>query len=699
MSTFNQFLKLTEKHVAPESYDIQKDWEKEGSRFRHIPYDEYKSRQVGKPDFKDGKMSDIEVEQWFTNIASKCDGRLQAKILKGFDKHGDKYKQSGDNMETYKSWIIDAMVRCGFMIEGVIQEHLLEKDDVATHLDNLEDVVGKAKDFFTIGKELDRGGYKKKYFYSDTMAPTYTIEVDGFKFAIINKKYVDKGDREVGDIAIGLLESMQINEVKEYKAGDTVKLKTGETVKINQVVKGPRPQFNTYRAKIKGKQVDFGSTDINEGKKVTLKRRYTENHPAITAGQHAKIRNKILEAIGDGQITQEEFDAILKELSNDKGRWARRNAKYFNVSEEGISLSKFGKRIFKSITVNENKENKPMENKFLFETFGQFVDANFLNEAFKSMRFAELFMSTSRYSGKKSMKKDLVKAFYNSTKVNLAKIEDEDLLTSDPQTVYKNKTDDTIVFYISDNEKENPYAPYDAYSSNKTIPGGGYLLAMATGKNEFYGVEWSRYSGGRTLSKRDPSDSVGISKKYKGWDATGLYNVKRIAEVADRAVVLNIALLKQKYSTAEIRASREEARKGATAFKNDKDFRDANRARYHKILADKAASLPLDKMVEEAIDKLAKQISDGLKKGEKTQYDEIKIGVSPKGREVKARDASAHMSNILDDYGRYVSYIKQAEESEERYGERESYYERESKDYAKRIKEKVAKVDTFDYAW
>ena len=631
MSTFNQFLKQNESTVT----------EKFVKEFDKAVLDAETEKDVLKvyPDaeFYVGKMShffgQLEKNLFFKAYYAKYYEEDYGKKIKGDFKITSIYSEKGSR---YVNLYVEESV-------------VVEKDDVATHLDNLEDAVGKAKDFFTIGKELDRGGYKKKYFYSDTMAPTYTIEVDGFKFAIINKKYVDKGDREVGDIAIGLLESMQ----------------------------------------------------INEGKKVTLKRRYTENHPAITAGQHAKIRNKILEAIGDGQITQEEFDAILKELSNDKGRWARRNAKYFNVSEEGISLSKFGKRIFNSITVNENKENKPMENKFLFETFGQFVDANFLNEAFKSMRFAELFMSTSRYSGKKSMKKDLVKAFYNSTKVNLAKIEDEDLLTSDPQTVYKNKTDDTIVFYISDNEKENPYAPYDAYSSNKTIPGGGYLLAMATGKNEFYGVEWSRYSGGRTLSKRDnnPSDSVGISKKYKGWDATGLYNVKRIAEVADRAVVLNIALLKQKYSTAEIRASREEARKGATAFKNDKDFRDANRARYHKILADKAASLPLDKMVEEAIDKLAKQISDGLKKGEKTQYDEIKIGVSPKGREVKARDASAHMSNILDDYGRYVSYIKQAEESEERYGERESYYERESKNYAKRVKEKIAKVDTFDYAW
>ena len=40
---------------------------------------------------------------------------------------------------------------------------------------------------------------------------------------------------------------------------------------------------------------------------------------------------------------------------------------------------------------------------------------------------------------------------------------------------YKNKQADTIIFYISDNEKENPHAPYDAYYDNKTIPGGGYL--------------------------------------------------------------------------------------------------------------------------------------------------------------------------------------------------------------------------------
>jgi len=58
----------------------------------------------------------------------------------------------------------------------------------------------------------------------------------------------------------------KLNEAKEYKIGDTVKLKTGEAAKIIGVVKGPRPQYNTYHVSSKGKKFDIGSTDISEGK-------------------------------------------------------------------------------------------------------------------------------------------------------------------------------------------------------------------------------------------------------------------------------------------------------------------------------------------------------------------------------------------------------------------------------------------------
>ena len=434
-----------------------------------------------------------------------------------------------------------------------------EKDDAGDHLDKIADIVGGVRDFFAIGKGLDKGGYKGKYFYSDTMMPMYQVEIDGFKFGIINKKYVDKGDREVGNIAIGLMENMNTNMKNEFN---------------------------------------------------------------------------------------------------------------------------------------------------LFESFGDFLSSNgILNEAINSVLFRSILMNGKEGKHAKKNMSMLAKGFYGLAKVALDKIEDEDFIVSnDPQKIFKNYGGSNhVIFFISDNEKENPY--YDSRNSSwndyKMVPGGGILLAAMSGDRQFFSNEWSRWAGGRTWSKNKKGDEgqIGINHKYRGWGASGLNNGKRSAEVSDRVVVLNLDLIRQKYSTENLRRARAEARAGATSFKSDKEFRDANNARYHKILADKAASLPLDKMVKDAIELLAKQISDGLAKGEKTQYQEIKIGESPKGREVKARDASQHMSNILDDYARYVDYIRQAEESEARFGERESYYERESKDYAKRVKEKIDKIEKFDYAW
>ena len=176
--------------------------------------------------------------------------------------------------------------------------------------------------------------------------------------------------------------------------------------------------------------------------------------------------------------------------------------------------------------------------------------------------------------------------------------------------------------------------------------------------------------------------SLGINKEYRGWDASGIYNVKRVIDVADAAFVINTTALPSAKGKIEDRIK---AKEGAVSFKSDKEFKAENKNRYHQILATKAASMPIDKMVEDAIDALATQIKDGLASGDKTRYDEIKIGETSKGREAKLRDASNHMSNILDNYSRYCNYIKQSEESESRYGQSESYYEREAKNYAKEM--------------
>ena len=372
---------------------------------------------------------------------------------------------------------------------------------------------------------------------------------------------------------------------------------------------------------------------------------------------------------------------------------------------DGSYLDNVSKRD-KDLAAKKLEENTNMKSEInLFESFSDFVGASFLNEAIKSA-ILRTVLSNGR-EGKQAKKNlsQLAKGFYNLSKVALDKIEDEDFIVSnDVSKVFKNYGGSShVLFFISDNEKENPYYDHNNGSWNdyKMVPGGGIVLAAMSGDRQFYANEWSRWAGARSWSKQKKGDvdQIGINHKYRGWGASGLNNGKRIAEMSDRVIVINLELIRQKYSTQQLRDARKAAKADATAFKSDKDFRDANRNRYHKILADKAASLPLDKMVSDAIDKLAKQISDGLKKGEKTRYQEIKIGESPKGKEVKAKDASQHMSNILDDYSRYVDYIRQAEESEARYGEKESYYERESKNYAKQIKERINKIDSFDYAW
>jgi len=104
------------------------------------------------------------------------------------------------------------------------------------------------------------------------------------------------------------------------------------------------------------KDLDKGlyESKVTEARNIQTKRKYTDNHPAKTVGSSARIRNKILETIKDGKITQNEFNTLVKELSSDRKRWMKRNGKMFNVSEEGISLSKFGKKILSGITVNES---------------------------------------------------------------------------------------------------------------------------------------------------------------------------------------------------------------------------------------------------------------------------------------------------------------------------------------------------------
>ena len=508
------------------------------------PYIEVKSK---------GKKYEIEFDDY--DVIDDHGNEGKDLYFMGTDQNGDMWEI--DVYADYRDEVQD--IHYDTLVQ-VDESKVNEKDDAGDHLDKLAELVGKAKDFMSVGKELKAGKYK--YDFGTGMMPHYQVEADGFTFMIVNKRYVDKGDREVNDIAIGLLENI------------------------------------------------------------------------------------------------------------------------------------------KTQTTN-------MENTFsIHESFASFTGASgFINEKLGSQLLASVLMSNKEGKYGKQNLKSLAGGYYQLAKVALDKVGDEDMIISNnPTKVFKEHGGSKhILFFISDNEKDNPYCPYDAgYGSLKTVPGGGLLIAAMSGDREFYTNDWSRYSQDRAFKKdgkKGKDDQVGVSHKYRGWSGTGLNNGKRIAEVSDRVLVINLDLIRQKYSTAQLRAARAEAKSGAIAFTNDKDFKKANNDRYHQILATKAATMPLDKMVADAIDMLTDQIKAGLASGEKTRYEEIKIGQSAKGKEVKLRDASNHMSNILDDYSRYCDYVRQEEESEKRFGSSESWYKREIKNYALSLKEKIAKIEGFDYAW
>ena len=87
-------------------------------------------------------------------------------------------------------------------------------------LDKIEDLVSKAKSFMDVGNQLKK--QKIKYSFSTSMIPMYKL--DKLPIAIVNKKYVDKADREVGDIAIGLMESIKESLINEGPSSEELRI-------------------------------------------------------------------------------------------------------------------------------------------------------------------------------------------------------------------------------------------------------------------------------------------------------------------------------------------------------------------------------------------------------------------------------------------------------------------------------------------
>ena len=88
-------------------------------------------------------------------------------------------------------------------LKKIIKEGKLTEGRYDADLDKIEVAVKNATSFMNVGTELKKIGVK--YDFTTSMIPMYMIKVSGSTIAICNKKYAAGAEREVKDIAIGLL--------------------------------------------------------------------------------------------------------------------------------------------------------------------------------------------------------------------------------------------------------------------------------------------------------------------------------------------------------------------------------------------------------------------------------------------------------------------------------------------------------------
>ena len=93
---------------------------------------------------------------------------------------------------------------------------------------------------------------------------------------------------------------------------------------------------------------------------ITVKRKYTDTHPATVVSDYAPVRERILAFVKENKtVTKAALYEFIKGMNEGTQRttspqWVRRNEQYFNVVEKNgekhYSLSKLGERVHSKIT-------------------------------------------------------------------------------------------------------------------------------------------------------------------------------------------------------------------------------------------------------------------------------------------------------------------------------------------------------------
>jgi len=209
---------------------VEDTWKGVSERLQSIKEDELTTKQQKIDLNKNGKVDGDDLSK--LRAGAKTEGEEQLPQTKILSKEGETLVKSGaGNMyniskvnESKESDILDKIEKLRKDAEaGKIKtfDQFLDKFNPLAKqlksltnesvnegrydadLDKIEAAVKNATSFMNVGTELKKAGIK--YDFTTSMIPMYMIKVSGNTIAVVNKKYAAGAEREVKDIAIGLL--------------------------------------------------------------------------------------------------------------------------------------------------------------------------------------------------------------------------------------------------------------------------------------------------------------------------------------------------------------------------------------------------------------------------------------------------------------------------------------------------------------
>lgn len=214
------------------------------------------------------------------------------------------------------------------------------------------------------------------------------------------------------------------------------------------------------------------------------------------------------------------------------------------------------------------------------------------------------------------------------------------------KTAYGNK----LIFWTSSKPLEIP----DKHGYKSSYKAGTLMAVFIDGK-------WATIRDGSTRYSPDYIGLIGTS--FDSW--------KGLLTYSDTAYVIDLDLLKSRYSARSTQSSRSAARKGATALMDPGEFSKSNNSRYHTIIANRYSPPGVNQLLKDIVDLANKEYAIDLETAASTgsmRSYERGWGGS------KARELAGNVEKAFGLYRDYLKRLAEEETYKKEHPDRESDY-------------------------